>query len=45
MSAPEPTGADAVLGYIRPGTDLVVPIANGEPVGVLDAIEAAALNG
>ena len=45
MSPREPTGADAALGHIRPGSDLVVPIANGEPVGVLDAIEAAALNG
>lgn len=42
MNALEPTTADAVLQYIRPGTDLVVPIANGEPVGVLDAIEGAA---
>ena len=42
MNALQPTTADAVLQYIRPGTDLVVPIANGEPVSVLDAIEAAA---
>lgn len=38
----EPTTADAVLQFIGSGTDLIVPIANGEPVSVLDAIEAAA---
>lgn len=32
----------AVLEHILPGTQLVVPIANGEPVTLLDAIEAAA---
>ena len=42
MHTVEPTVAGAVLQHIRPGADLVVPIANGEPVGVLDAIEAAA---
>jgi acyl-CoA hydrolase len=36
-SAPE-----AVLDHIGPGEDLIVPLANGEPVAVLDAIEAAA---
>ena len=34
--------ADAVLRHIPSGGDVVVPIANGEPVTVLDAIEAAA---
>jgi acyl-CoA hydrolase len=34
--------ADAVLEHIRSGTHLVVPLANGEPVALLDAIEAAA---
>ncbi|MDO8362011.1 MAG: propionyl-CoA--succinate CoA transferase, partial [Actinomycetota bacterium] len=34
--------ADAVLEHIRPNSDLIVPLANGEPVGLLDAIEAAA---
>jgi len=32
----------AVLDHIVPGTQLIVPIANGEPVTLLDAIEAAA---
>jgi len=36
------TTADAVLEHIRPGTDLIVPLGNGEPVALLDAIEAAA---
>lgn len=33
---------DAVLSHIGPGTDLIVPLANGEPVTLLDAIEAHA---
>jgi acyl-CoA hydrolase len=41
-SLTEPSPADAILPHILPGTDLIVPIANGEPVGVLDAVEAAA---
>lgn len=39
---PDPTPADAVVDLLRPGTNVVVPLANGEPVGVLDAVEAAA---
>ncbi len=38
----DPTSPDAVLQFIGKGTDLIVPIANGEPVSVLDAIETAA---
>ncbi len=34
--------ASAVLEHIRPGADLIVEAANGEPITVLDAIEAAA---
>ncbi len=30
---------DAVVEHISPGTDLIVPIANGEPVQLLDAVE------
>lgn len=37
-----PLPPDAVLALISTGTDVIVPLANGEPVGVLDAIEAAA---
>jgi acyl-CoA hydrolase len=35
---------DAV-GLIEPGTQLIVPLANGEPTAVLDAIEQAATGG
>ena len=37
-----PSAPDAVLGLIDDGADLIVPLANGEPVSVLDAIEAGA---
>ena len=37
MASPE-----SVLGHIADGADLIVPLANGEPVSVLDAIEAHA---
>jgi acyl-CoA hydrolase len=37
-----PVAPAAVLDHIRPGTDLIVQADNGEPVTVLDAIEAAA---
>jgi len=33
--------AGAVLDHIATGTQLIVPLANGEPTAVLDAIEAA----
>jgi acyl-CoA hydrolase len=33
---------EAVLEHIRDGDDLIVPLANGEPVSVLDAVEANA---
>jgi len=33
---------EAVLPHIDDGADLIVPIANGEPVSLLDAIEAGA---
>jgi acyl-CoA hydrolase len=40
---PKPaTSAATVLEHIRPGSDLIVQSANGEPVTLLDAIEAAA---
>lgn len=32
--------AEAVLRHVRPGADVIVPLANGEPVSVLDALEA-----
>jgi acyl-CoA hydrolase len=33
---------EAVLEHVAPGTDIIVPVANGEPVSLLDAIEAHA---
>jgi acyl-CoA hydrolase len=43
---PEPsTSADAVLEHVRSHGHLIVPLANGEPVALLDAIEAAAAAG
>ena len=40
-----PHEPDDVLRHIGPGTQLVVPLANGEPTAVLDAIEDAAAGG
>ena len=37
--------ADAVVSLLAPGAALIVPLANGEPVEVLDAAEAAAAAG
>jgi acyl-CoA hydrolase len=39
---PEPATPAAVLEHIHPATHLIVPLANGEPVVLLDAIEAHA---
>lgn len=43
MSAPNQP-AD-VLEHITPGTQIIVPLGNGEPTAVMDAIEAAAADG
>jgi len=40
LEVPRPVPAESVLDHIGPRTDLIVPLANGEPVAVLDAIEA-----
>jgi acyl-CoA hydrolase len=43
MCATGPTGPgrpEDVLGHIPPGADVIVPIANGEPVTLLDTLEA-----
>ena len=34
-----PTTPESLLDLVRPGDDLVVPLANGEPVGLLDVLE------
>ena len=36
-----PSPASSVLDHIVPGTEIVVPLANGEPQTVLDAVDAA----
>ena len=33
---------DEVLRWVQPGMNIIVGAANGEPVGVIDALEAAA---
>jgi acyl-CoA hydrolase len=43
LTVPEAaSSADAVLDHIGSHADLIVPLANGEPVTVMDAIERAA---
>jgi acyl-CoA hydrolase len=37
-----PLEPSALLAHVEAGADLIVPIANGEPVTLLDALEAAA---
>lgn len=37
-----PVPPEAVLAHIPAGADVIVPMANGEPVGLLDALEANA---
>lgn len=39
---PGPTEASRVLDHIEPGTSVIVPLAAGEPVSIVDEIEAAA---
>jgi acyl-CoA hydrolase len=34
--------AESVLGHIGPGADIIIPLANGEPVTLMNAIEAGA---
>jgi acyl-CoA hydrolase len=36
---PPPVPPEAVLQHVGPGTDVIVPLANGEPVGLLDVLE------
>jgi acyl-CoA hydrolase len=40
--ARSPGAPQDVLELVRDGADLIVPLANGEPVSVLDAVEAGA---
>lgn len=41
----EPAPPEAVLGHLPPDGDVILPLANGEPVAVMDVIEAAAEQG
>ena len=40
MRFPGPVDAEKVLEHVPEGADVIVPLANGEPVTVLDALEA-----
>ena len=41
MVLPPPSPAEAVLDHVGPGTNVIVPLANGEPVTIIDALDAA----
>jgi acyl-CoA hydrolase len=36
------SSADTVLDHVAPGSDIIIPLANGEPMTLLDAIEGSA---
>src|SRR4051794_40921506 len=38
-SVPVPVAAEEVLRHVGPHTDVILPLANGEPVGLLDVLE------
>jgi len=42
MSLSAPSPAEAVLDHLTPGTNVVVPLANGEPVTIINELDAAA---
>jgi acyl-CoA hydrolase len=44
-TGPSATAAEAVLDHVDDDADVIVPLANGEPVTVLDALEAGAAAG
>jgi acyl-CoA hydrolase len=39
---PSASPPEAVLDHVKPGADLIVPLANGEPVTLIDTLEAHA---
>jgi acyl-CoA hydrolase len=43
--AAKKTTADAVRGWVEDGSDVIAGVANGEPVTIMDALEAAAAAG
>src|SRR3954451_7595100 len=36
---PRPGRPEDVLSHVGPGADVILPLANGEPVGLLDVLE------
>jgi len=42
MTAGSPSSAEAVLEHVEDEADVIVPLANGEPVSLVDALEAGA---
>ena len=42
VSIPRPVGASAVLDLVEPQADIIIPLANGEPTAVVEALEAGA---
>ncbi len=40
MAQLAPVAPEAILNHVPSGADLIVPLANGEPVALLDALEA-----
>ena len=42
MQMTSPSPAEAVLDHVAHGTNIVVPLANGEPVTIIEALDAAA---
>ncbi|HEY8547539.1 MAG TPA: acetyl-CoA hydrolase/transferase C-terminal domain-containing protein [Acidimicrobiales bacterium] len=45
MVAESPVAPELVLDHVEDGADVIVPLANGEPVTLLDALEAGAAEG
>lgn len=45
VRASRPVPPEAVLDHVDDGDDVIVPLANGEPVSVVDALEAGAAEG
>ena len=39
-AVPPPSSVESLVDLVEPGTDVIVPLGNGEPVAFLDALEA-----
>jgi acyl-CoA hydrolase len=42
MTTGSPSSAESVLDHVEDAADIIVPLANGEPVSLVDALEAGA---